>query len=311
MERPIAVIVGLLGITLNVVAPVFLMAGVGFLVRRTLAIDVRAVARLALYIFVPSLLLNSLLTATMGGQEMLRIALFAVLLTAILIGLGTLAARAFGLSRSEASGMTLSLAFVNAANYGLPVTFFAFGQDGFDRAVIFAAFASILLFTVAVPVAAGGKLPWRDAVVPMVRLPVIWVAVAAGLLRMLGMELPPVIQRSVTVLSGGAIPIVIILLGMQVASLRLQGVGLPLVATCLGRLILSPAIGLVLVSLLQPSPLTGKVLVLEAAMPTAVNVTLLASEFDAEPDLVSSVALVTTALSVVTITGWVAFLQAL
>ncbi len=63
--------------------------------------------------------------------------------------------------------------------------------------------------------------------------------------------------------------------------------------------------------LLQPSALTAKVLVLQSAMPTAVNVTLVAAEFDAEPDLVSSVALLTTAISVLTLTGWVAYLQGL
>ena len=54
---------------------------------------------------------------------------------------------------------------------------------------------------------------------------------------------------------------------------------------------------------------TAKVLVLEAAMPTSVNATLIASEFDTEPQLVSAVALLTTAISLVTVTGWIAYLR--
>jgi len=300
-----------LGIIINVVVPVFLIAGIGFSARRWLDLDPRPVNRLALYVFVPALLFNALLTTQMGGDELTRIAIFAIALTAVLIILGMTTGRLLHLTRSETSGFTLSMSFSNAANYGLPVALFAFGQDGFDRAVVFASFSSILIFTVAVFVAARGKLPWRQAILPAARIPVIWAGLAAVALRSLGIELPTVVERAVTVLSGGAVPIIILLLGMQIASMRLYAIRLPVLAAVAGRLLVSPAIGMVLVALLQPSPLTAKVLILEAAMPTAVNVTLLASEFDAEPDLVSSVALLTTAVSIITVTGWVAYLQSL
>ena len=207
--------------------------------------------------------------------------------------------------------MALSVSFSNAANYGIPVAFFSFGQDGFDRAVVFAAFSSILLFTVAVFVAAHGRLPWRQAILPAIRIPVMWAAIAALIFRLAQIPLPTAIERSVQVLSGGAVPIIILLLGMQVAGMRMYAIRLPVITAVAARLLVSPGIAMLLVALLQPSPITAKVLILEAAMPTAVNVTLLASEFDAEPDLVSSVALLTTAISVLTVTGWVAYLQSL
>ena len=301
----------MLGITLNVVAPVFMIAFVGYIVRRTLRLDPQPIARLALYVFVPALVLNSLLTTQMGGAEVARIGVFVLVLTLVLIGVSAAAARLMRVERSEATGLALSVSFINAANYGLPVTLFALGQEGFDRAVMFATFESILLYTLALAIAAGGRLGWREAIIPMVRVPVVWVAIVAILLRLVDVQLPQVVQRAVTVVSGGAVPIVILLLGIQVAGLRMSQVRLTVAAACLGRLLISPAIGILLAALLEPAPLTAKVLVLEAAMPTAVNVTLLASEFDAEPDLVSSVALLTTAISIVTVTGWVAYLQSL
>jgi predicted permease len=262
-------------------------------------------------VFVPALLFNSLLTTQMSGGEISRIALFAVVLTAAMISIGIATGSALRLTRSESSGLTLSMSFSNAANYGLPVALFSFGQEGFDRAVIFAAFSSILIFTVAVFVAARGKLPWKQAILPALHIPVMWAGVAALVLRLLHIELPTVVERSVQVLSGGAVPIIILLLGMQVAGMKMYAIRLPVLTAVAARLLVSPCIALLLVALLQPSPLTAKVLVLEAAMPTAVNVALLAAEFDAEPDLVSSVTLLTTAVSVLTVTGWVAYLQSL
>jgi hypothetical protein len=75
------------------------------------------------------------------------------------------------------------------------------------------------------------------------------------------------------------------------------------------RLGVSPIVALLLVALLHPAELTGKVLVLEAAMPTAVNVALFAMLFDARPQLVSSIVLLTTGISLLTVTGWVVFLR--
>jgi predicted permease len=280
-------------------------------VRKALDLDPRPITRLALYVFVPSLLFNSLLKTEIGGAEVTRIAVYAILLTLLLIGIGALGSRLLGVNRSEATGLTLSIAFMNTANYGIPVTLFAFGQEGFDRAVIFASFSAILTFTLAVFVAARGTLGWRQALLPMARIPVMWVAIIALVLRLLDVQLPAVMDRAVTLLSGGAVPIVILLLGIQVAGLRLKEMRMPVIAACVARLVVSPLIGLALLALLQPTELTAHVLVLQSAMPTAVNVTLLASEFDAEPDLVSSIALLTTAFSVVTVTCWVAYLQGL
>jgi predicted permease len=302
-------VLGLLSILANVVLPVFLIAGVGFIARRALGLDPRPIARLSLYVLVPALLFNSLSTTTMGGDEIARIGAYAALLSVALIALGMAGSRLFGVTRSEASGLTLAVAFMNATNYGLPVSLFAFGQEGFERAVVFAAFESILTFSLAAFIAARGKLPWQKALLPMIQIPVLWAALAALLLRSTGIELPPVAQRTVALLAQGTIPVIILLLGMQIAGMRLQRMGIPAIAACAGRLVVSPLLGLALVALLQPSPLTAKVLVLGAAMPTAVNAVLLATEFDSEPELVSGITLLTTLISIGTVTAWVAYLQ--
>src|SRR5205085_12538234 len=167
-----------------------IIAFVGFLARRALRLDPQPIARLALYVFVPSLVLNSLLTTQMGGAEIARIGAFVVTLTLVLIAVSAGSARLIGLRRSDARGLTLSVSFINAANYGLPVSLFAFGQDGFDRAVIFATFESILIYTLALAVAARGELGWREALGPMLRVPVAWVAVVAIALRLIDVRLP-------------------------------------------------------------------------------------------------------------------------
>jgi predicted permease len=225
------------------------------------------------------------------------------------VSAGWIGSSLVGFSQAESSAFTLGSAFPNTANYGLPVVLFAFGQDGFERGAMFVVFTSVIQFSIGVYVAARGRLDWRAAIVPVFKMPVLWSAVAGLVVRLVGIPLPLPVERSVGLLASGAIPLVILLLGMQVAGIQARVVRPSAIAAVGVRLLVAPVIGLLLVTLLQPSPLTAKILVLESAMPTAVNVTLLSAEFDAEPELVSTITLFTTLCSFVTVSGWVAYLQ--
>ena len=308
---PVPDVQALAAILFNVVLPVFLIAGIGFAGRRFLKLDPQPIARLALYLLVPALLFQTLLTARLEAEEISRIGAFAILLTIILVAVGMISARALGAGRAEAAGLTLAMTFINAANYGLPVNLFAFGQEGFDRAAVFVVFENILTYTVGVFVAARGHMPWGRALGSVLSMPVLWAAIAAVTIRVTGVDLPVPVQRASVLLSGAAVPVVILLLGLQIAGMRVRRINGRVFAAVGTRLVLSPLLGLALVALLSPAPLTAKVLILEAAMPTAVNATLIATEFNAEPDLVSTAALISTAISIVTVTAWVAYLQTL
>jgi predicted permease len=303
------VVTDLLAITFNVVIPIFVMAGVGLLAHKRCGIDPKAVSPLGIYVLMPALLFTSLSTTKMEGDEVLRIGVFTLSLILALVAVTTIVTRLFNVAREESSALTMVVAFMNSANYGLPVCLFAFGQEGFDRAVVFAAFQSICAFSIGVFVAARGKLNWRQALRPMVKMPVLWAAVTALALRASGFAMPLPIERGITVLAAGAIPVTILLLGMQLADMRFERLQVRSWIAVAGRLGGSPALALLLVAVLHPTELTGKVLVLQAAMPAAVNISLLATQFDARPQLVSSAVLLTTGLSLLTVTAWVAYLR--
>lgn len=299
----------LLEALLGTVLPVFLLAGLGYVARTVLKADVKDPAKLAVYLMTPGLIMNSILTSRLESGEVGKILAYLLLLTLgmILITLGL--GRLLGWRPSERNGAVLSTSFMNAANYGLPVVLLAFGQEGFDRAAIFVVVESILMYSVAVFFAARGRMEWRSAAASVFRLPLIWAAAAALFVRLTGAALPVFIMKPIGLLANGAIVLVVILLGMQVASIRLKGALAKIATASFLRLAISPLVGLGLVALLRPDPLTARVLVLESAMPAAVNTTLLAVQFDAEPDQVSGVTLATTLLSLVTVTFWVWFLQ--
>lgn len=293
---------------INTVLPVFLLAGLGYFARRVLKVEVKDPATISVYILTPALLAYSILNAQLVSSEIGKIIGFGLALNGAMIIITLGLGRLLGWSPVERNAAVLSTAFMNTANFGLPVILFAFGQDGFDRAAVYVVVASMLMYTVAVFFAAAGRMDWRDAVRAVFRMPMVWAAGAALAIRLAGITLPEVIMKPLALLNNGCLVILIIVLGMQVAGIRLKGARVKIGINTFLRLMISPVVALGLVALLKPEPLTAKVLVLEAAMPAAVNVTLLAVQFDAEPDQVSGVTLVSTLAALGTVTFWVWFL---
>lgn len=299
----------LLNALLNTVLPVFILAGLGWMARRLLKVEVKDPARLTVYILTPGLIMNAILTSRLGGSEVGKILGFGLLLCGAMILITLLTARLLGWNQVQGSAAVLSTAFMNSANYGLPVVLLAFGQAGFERAAIYIVLSSLLMYSVAVFYAARGRMDWRNAVAAIFRLPLVWASAVALAVRLLGIPVPELVLKPIGMLADAAVVVAIIVLGMQVAQIQLRGAWLKISVATLLRLMISPLVGLALVAWLRPDPLTGRVLVLEAAMPASVNTMLLAVEFGAEPEQVSGVTLVTTVLSLVTVTFWVWFLQ--
>ena len=76
------------------------------------------------------------------------------------------------------------------------------------------------------------------------------------------------------------------------------------------RLLVSPVVALAMASLFQLQGPAYQAGVTEAAMPTAVMTTVLATEFEIEPAFISTVVTMTTLLSPLTLTPLLAYLGA-
>lgn len=299
----------LLSIFTNQIAPIFLAAGSGFALGRALRIDVRAVSRIVFFIFSPCLVFVSLTESDLAGGEFGRLALF----TAAAIGLFGTAAFLFGralqLDRHTLAGLAVVTMFGNGGNYGLSLNLFAFGEGALARAVVYYVISTALVYTVGVVVASSGRATLRSSLTGVFKVPALYgLALAVGL-RLIGLELPLPLYRTVKLLSQAAIPAMLIVLGLQLAEAKKPDNVRLVAAVSLFQLIVGPATGLGLAALLGLSGAARQAAVVEASMPTAVITTILAVEYDIDPTFVTGVVLVTTLLSPLTLTPLVAYLQ--
>ena len=303
-------VAGLLGVLLDNLVPAALAASAGYLFSRSFRPDVKAISRMAFYLFGPCLVFKLITDGELGGSEFGRLAMFTAASVLLSGGAALVASRLFSLPRSTAAAVMLSTMFVNGGNLGLPLNLYAFGQPGMDRAVVYFIVSTTLVYTLGVYLASNGKVSGREAALKVLRVPVLYALPVAGLIRWSDWSLPLAAQRAVDLLAAAAIPTMLVLLGMQLASVRMRGRLGPVSLVVGLRLLGGPLLGLVLTGLLGLTGSARQAAILESAMPTAVINTILAVEFEGQPELVSSAVLGTTLLSPLTLVPLIAFLQA-
>ena len=299
----------LLSIFASDILPIFLIASVGFLLARRLDASVKTLAHVVFYALVPCLVFNLLVTSKMTGQEFGRMALLAVLVTGTMGLLGRLVGGMLRLNRPAMSAFLMVVMFSNGGNYGLPVVLFAFGPDALSYATVYFVTGSMLTFTVGVFLAASGRRSVRGALMGIGKVPAVYGVAAALLVLATGRSVPLALMRPIGLLSGAALPIMALVLGMQLERAtvpdRLWVVG---VAVALS-LFVAPMVALSLTSWLGVTGPARQASVVLASMPVAVITTVLALEFDIAPAFVTSTVFVSTLLSPLTLTPLIAYLR--
>lgn len=285
----------------NVILPVVIVAGLGALLAAKFPIDQLTVSRLTLYLLSPALILDVILKTPVRAAEALQLgaAYLLTLLLCLLLGY----ALGWGGPEDRKRSLSAGVGIWNSGNMGLPIALFAFGQAGFERATVLflASFIGMYIFGPAVYTVGRGSSDPLTFLKGMFRLPAIWVAAAAMLLRALHVTLPEGVTRGVSLLAQATLPMVLLALGLQLGSGGWPRLGGRIWAASAARLLGGPLIALACGKLMQLSTMNLQVLVLSASMPTAVNALLIAREYGADTETVAAVATLSTLASVLTI----------
>ena len=301
----------MLEIFIEVVSPVFLMAGIGALIRRLRNVPSDSISQITLYIFAPALVFNSLAGTEIPLEEMGKIALFTVCLAAALYLLSIAVARLLSLGREDTSAFLLTTLFMNAGNYGLPVALLAFGEVGVQFAVVFFVCQATLGGTLAVYLASRSRLGIGDALKSVLRMPLVYATVFGLAVNLLELQLPTTIAEPARILGNAAVPSMLMVLGIQLATrFSLEDLR-SLTAAVFLRLVVSAGAGYLITLALGIDGLLQQVLVVVSAMPTAVFTTILANQFQAKPAFVTNGVVLGTLLSLVTLTAIISVVEAM
>ena len=270
----------------------------GAIAARTISLEAKALSQLSVYILAPALVADGLYRTTLSLQSAISILLSFALISVILYGIIWILGCYLKLPILTRKSLLATTLLPNNGNLGLPLIAFTLGDAGLERAIIYMIGSSILLFGIIPALLAGHSL--SSGFRFTLKLPLVWAMLAGLSLRFFDLKLPFQLDTAIAQLGKAAIPIALLLLGVQLASTRF-GVGrYETVASGL-RLGVAPLVAYGVGKLFHLTGLDLQVLVLQSAMPVAVNTIVLVTEFGGDSVKVARTIVTTTLVSLLTI----------
>ncbi len=279
----------------EIIAPVLICVLVGVAWKRTgRPFDHAMLTAIATNIAVPCLVFASLTKLTIEPNAFGVLALCAALAIAINMLIGAAILRLAGLSLST---YLPAVAIGNSGNLGIPLCLFAFGETGL--ALAFGAFTvhAVFQFTLG-PLIASGRFSARQ----LARTPFLYVIAVALALMATKTQPPPWLMNAIGVLGGMAIPLMLLALGVSLASLKVASLGRASAIAAL-RLALGFCVGVALGEAFGLEDAARGVLIIQCAMPAAVFNYLWAQQYGREPGAVASVVVISTMMGFIAIPG--------
>jgi predicted permease len=292
----------LLSVFFDVVAPVFAIVALGWVLGPRLALDAKTLSRAAYWVFVPAFTFDVISRSRVPLAAAGRMAAYAVVTHLAFGAIAFVLARVLGRPPKVVAAWVMLSVFGNVGNFGLALIQFRLGEAALAPATIYFIVILITSFVVCVGVAAWTRHGGLGAVVSVFRTPALVVAVPAFLVSSRGLELPLFVGRTVGLLGGAMIPAMLFVLGVQLAEAKVLRPSADSLAVAALRLVGAPLVAWLLAAPFGLTGLERAAGILQAGMPAAILVAIIATEFDVEPGFVTASVLFSTVLSLPTLT---------
>lgn len=292
----------LFSIFLNVILPVFGIVGLGYLLGGRLQLQASTLTRTAYYVFVPAFIFQAISTADIPLDIALKMVCFIVVshLLAVLVAGGI--GRALRRSKEMIAAFVMIASFGNVGNYGLAMIRFHLGGQATVPATLYFVAITISAFVVCVGAAGWAHGGSKGAIGGVLKTPALWALPPALLVSSGGVTVPLMLSRMIGLLAEAMIPVMLFALGLQLLEQRRISLATDVWLASGIRLLLVPAIAFVVAIPFALNSIESAAGILQAGMPTAILVAIIAKENNIVPDFVTSVVVVSTLASLVTLT---------
>ncbi|WP_298256839.1 AEC family transporter [uncultured Litoreibacter sp.] len=308
-----------MGALLEVILPVFLVIGAGFIaVKRGLFTDdgADALMKFTQNFAIPCLLFRGIAGLELGAYFELGLLASYYVPAVSGFALGSLGARLlFGRPWEDSIAIGFCCLFSNAVLLGLPITERAYGAEALSPNYAIIALNAPICFGVGITAMeimrnkGGGIWPTAKAVWRAVTHNALIIGITLGfVVNVTSLPLPNVLTDAIDLMIRAALPAAIFGLGGVLARYKLEGDTGPVIMVCALMLIIQPSLTWVMAGATGLATGASRSVILTAAMAPGVNAYVFANMYGVGKRVAASAVLVSTALSVLTLWVWLALL---
>ena len=286
----------------DICLPILILMSLGWIIDRKFDLNLDALVKLNIYLFVPVFIFVRLSTSDLAGGDALWVVFFTLCIIGSM-GFGSwLVSRARKDDESERTAMQLSTMFYNSGNWGIPLMTLAFSELGPVVQVFVLATMNITTFSIGLFLASSHQKKegpfWRQFL-PMLRQPSIYAIVSALIIRRFEIPVQSIdfIWEPLEYIAAGLVAFALITLGVQLSKTKPPAIAGRVAWALALRLAVAPLIAIGLTFLFRFSGEMAAILIVGAASPTAVNTALLAHEFKADSRFAAAIVFYSTLIA--------------
>lgn len=306
--------------TFLIVLPIFALVLAGWIARRSGVLGVNATAelnRFVVYLALPALLFDIMSHA--HWTDLWQPGFIAVFgISTLLIFAITVVVRMRGRRHlADAAIDGLNAGYANTAYMGFPIALSLLGHQALAPTTIASIITVCVVFAIAIIlIEVGLQTDARALAVAgkvgrsLIRNPLLVAPALGALVPIAGADVPPAVESFLKMLGGAASPCALVALGLFLAEKSEDEKGLTATAAQLValKLVLHPVLAWLLASaVFHLTPAMTRTVVLLAALPTGTGPFMLAEFYAREAAVTSRVILISTIISIVTVSAYIAF----
>ena len=284
---------------------IIIMIGLGYFLKRIDFLsekDIDPFNKVVMYILMPCMIFHAIYSADLSLLSKLGILPFVILASSFVTGIVSF----FILKQLKLDDRTLwsvlvTVMIANTAFMGYPVTLGIFGQEGFLRAIFcdIATLCTFLILSFVLILKFGGTV--KTAVRKITFFPPLWAVVLGLGFNFFNIPIGPVIDNTVNYLGQGAIPLIMIALGLSIDFEAISRSKSMIAFTSVMKLVFFPVVAFFVAAQLGLIDLQFKISVVEAAMPSGMMSLLLSISYKLDYELTSDCILINTVISLITL----------
>jgi hypothetical protein len=298
---------------ISTIIPIFIIIFLGIFARHKgfLSQDfLHQANRLVYFIAIPAMIFSAIAKSSLKTQFHPGVLLVTLATVCLIVPAAWFAARLVNISHASKGSFIQSVFHGNLGYIGLAVAFYYLGHEGLVKAAIIAGFVMILQNVLAVAVLqfysrdAGSRTSPAATLGATMTNPVILSALAGIVYSLLGLPMPVILDRSLSILKGMALPMALLVIGASLSFEKIRLVFASVMMTSVLKLLVMPAMGFVLFKLFGFSAsdfIPGLILL---AAPSATLVYIMAEQIGGDPDLAVAAISISTLVSGLTYGLW-------
>ena len=240
---------------------------------------------------------------TLNPSLLLYIAVFFGLYVLVLYLIVKVLSAVLRLNPAKATTLNNSVLFFNSGNYGAPVNDIVFKGDALAMSVqvIVLTLQNIFTFTYGIFAIQSVQVGKLKALLGYFKMPILYALALAIIFNYANLPVPKFAWTPLNYLAQAMIPIALILLGAQIARFKFTFKWTSAYFYIIIRLIIGPLIALGIIYVLGFHGMIAQALFIASAMPTSVNSSVIAQEYDNYPELAAQLVFISTLLSAITV----------